>query len=465
MSPTEATHSVTGGMTAEALNASRIEAESIREMADVAGLVNAGHGRMVDLTVLVLAEGHHVGPGLHTPAQYLRWRFGIGHTASNALVRVASRVDELPCAVAALRAGEISLDQAAVIAKHAPTTYDRSATELARSATVEQLTTVVRAYRDPKDGGDQKPAPKLGVAIKRDDHGGQIRGRLSHDGVDLFEQALNAAREDLFRQRERDARAAAAPGQDPAPFDAPTSAEALTAVSESLLRQGEAVHPGAERYLVTYHLHTTPDGRLALTDDSGRPLPEHERRRVLCDHAGEAVFHGRDGTPLSVGRKTRTISRKLRRAILFRHHRRCAVPGCDSTHGLEIHHIIHWEDGGPTDTGNLLPLCRHHHRAHHQGLLLIEGDADLPAGAPGAVVCATPARQPLPQGPTPRPIDGPEARRTLARLRRELRVRAKRRHIRRPADGPVASTPTGERMTRFVHLQPAAPAPSPPLRR
>lgn len=442
-------------------DADRIETASHAEMADIAGLVNAGHGRMVDLTVLVLAEGHHVGPGIHTPAQYLRWRLGIGHTASNALVRVASRADELPCALAALRAGEISLDQAAVIAKHAPAAYDRSATNVARSATVAQLTTIVRAYRDPKPGSDEKPVPELGVSIHRDEHGGQVRARLSHDGIDLLERALDASREDLFRQREQDARAAAGPGQDPAPFDAPTSDEALLALAEASLRHGEAAHPGAERYLVSYHLHLTPDGELALTDGQGRPLPESERRRVLCDHTAEALLHDHEGTPLSVGRKTRIIGRKLRRAILFRHRGCCAVPGCDATRGLEIHHIIHWEDGGPTDTGNLIPLCRHHHRAHHQGLLLIEGNADLPRGTTGAVVIATPAREPLPDGPAPRPIDGPEVRRTLTRLRRELRARANRRHLRRPPDGPTASTPTGERMTRHVHLQ---AAPTPPLR-
>jgi len=43
---------------------------------------------------------------------------------------------------------------------------------------------------------------------------------------------------------------------------------------------------------------------------------------------------------------------------------------------LDVHHMKHWEDGGGTDTANLLCLCQHHHRLHHRGRLGIEGNAD-----------------------------------------------------------------------------------------
>ncbi len=34
---------------------------------------------------------------------------------------------------------------------------------------------------------------------------------------------------------------------------------------------------------------------------------------------------------------------------------------------------MHWEDGGPTDTANLVALCGFHHRLHHRGGLGIAG--------------------------------------------------------------------------------------------
>jgi hypothetical protein len=58
--------------------------------------------------------------------------------------------------------------------------------------------------------------------------------------------------------------------------------------------------------------------------------------------------------------------------------RGCRVPGCDRSRWLHIHHIEHWEDGGGSDTENLLALCHRHHRLHHLGQLGIRGNADIP---------------------------------------------------------------------------------------
>ena len=453
---------------------------ALDELADIAGALNIAHGRLVDLTILTLAEGHHVGPGLHTPAQYLAWRTGIAKATANKAVRIARRADELPHLLAALRAGHISLDQADVVARYAPARYDRAATRLAATATVEQLRAVLPAYAErPTEDPDGQP-PRHGLTLTRHRDHATLRGTLGNDDADLFEQALAAMREDLLRQRQDDARRASTEGNgtDGERIDPPTTIDALVALAETALRAGEAAHPGADRYLISYHLHAGPDGHLSLTDDFGRPIERAERRRILCDSAGEATFHDANGVPLSVGRRTRTIGPKLRRAILHRHHHTCAVPGCDTTRGLQIHHLHHWEDGGRTDTANLVPLCGHHHRSHHQGHLHITGNPDLPPGTPGALQVATPHLDPIPPLGTRRPggadlrprgsvLDpGPKTARTLARLRRHLDRRARHDCRRTP---PTAQTPTGERLDRRTfHLSPDPPhlpPPEPPSRR
>ena len=47
-------------------------------------------------------------------------------------------------------------------------------------------------------------------------------------------------------------------------------------------------------------------------------------------------------------------------------YRTCAIDGCDHHFDrCHIHHLDEWDDLGPTDLDNLLPLCSfHHHRAH-----------------------------------------------------------------------------------------------------
>jgi hypothetical protein len=76
---------------------------------------------------------------------------------------------------------------------------------------------------------------------------------------------------------------------------------------------------------------------------------------------------------LSVGRKTRTISPALRRALEIRD-QGCRFPdqgpvalgarGCAFT---DAHHVRHWADGGETSLANTLLLCRHQHRLVHEG--------------------------------------------------------------------------------------------------
>ena len=103
-----------------------------------------------------------------------------------------------------------------------------------------------------------------------------------------------------------------------------------------------------------------PDG--SPTVDWGLPveLPADVLRR-LFDTAdthpiivrGGVVLHapGR----LNLGRTTRVANRAQRRALRALYPT-CAIPGCDTRYDLcQLHHIIWWEHGGPTDLANHNP--------------------------------------------------------------------------------------------------------------
>ena len=72
------------------------------------------------------------------------------------------------------------------------------------------------------------------------------------------------------------------------------------------------------------------------------------------------------GAVLDVGRARRTVSGRLRTALEVRDEGRCRFPGCSSTR-CDAHHVEHWSRGGETKLGNLVLLCRFHHRAVHEG--------------------------------------------------------------------------------------------------
>jgi len=77
---------------------------------------------------------------------------------------------------------------------------------------------------------------------------------------------------------------------------------------------------------------------------------------------------------LNVGRAHRAPTLKQRRAVIARQGGVCASPGCKHTH-LEIHHVIWWSRGGPTDLDLLIGLCVRCHHLLHRGLLNITGNA------------------------------------------------------------------------------------------
>jgi hypothetical protein len=102
----------------------------------------------------------------------------------------------------------------------------------------------------------------------------------------------------------------------------------------------------------------------------GPVLAPETVRRLGCDAALVRIIE-KDGRPLSVGRRRRTIPPALRRALRSRDGA-CAFPGCTHSKFLHAHHIEHWARGGETKIGNLVQLCSHHHRLVHEGGYQVE---------------------------------------------------------------------------------------------
>ena len=91
---------------------------------------------------------------------------------------------------------------------------------------------------------------------------------------------------------------------------------------------------------------------------------------MTCDSSMVTIVEDERGEPLDVGRKTRAIPPALRRALASRD-KGCRFPGCTHTRYVDGHHVKHWADGGETRLSNLVTLCRFHHRAVHEGRLVV----------------------------------------------------------------------------------------------
>ncbi|MGH7404082.1 MAG: DUF222 domain-containing protein, partial [Candidatus Rokuibacteriota bacterium] len=225
-----------------------------------------------------------------------------------------------------------------------------------------------------------------------------LRGRLTPEVGALLLRALDAARETLY-QRARGA-GAPPPVTDPAmetPTRAQQQADALAVLAETALHH--ELDPGApgERYQVVVHVDAAvladpaQPGQSVL--EEGSHVPAETSRRLACDASRVVMRHDEDGRLVEIGARTRTIPPALRRALLHRD-QNCRFPGCHTRVG-QGHHVQHWAQGGPTTLGNLLLLCRRHHRAVH------EEAYQVARGPDGALQFRRPDGRPLPEVPPP----------------------------------------------------------------
>jgi hypothetical protein len=94
----------------------------------------------------------------------------------------------------------------------------------------------------------------------------------------------------------------------------------------------------------------------------GTSVSPGELRMRACDADLVPVVLGTGSTVLDVGRRHRLAPPGLRLAVALRDGG-CAFPGCDTPMWhCDVHHIVPWQLGGPTNLGNLVALCRSHHR-------------------------------------------------------------------------------------------------------
>ena len=158
-----------------------------------------------------------------------------------------------------------------------------------------------------------------------------------------------------------------------------TRADALVAMAQEVLRGAHPERSPTELVvtIAAERLHTVRAGwagrRLEHADDlsdvgccaDGTAVSVDAVRRLACDAGVVTMVEGNDGSPLSVGRKTRSIPGSMKRALLQRD-RGCRFPGCSNRLFVEGHHVKHWADGGETKLSNLASLCSHHHRFVHE---------------------------------------------------------------------------------------------------
>jgi hypothetical protein len=400
---------------------------AFEELAELAGQRNALDGRIVEIVAELDRDGLCGNTGARSVAALVAWKLGITSRNAKTITAVARRSEQFPRCTTALRQGRLSLDQVGVIADKAADGSDAHYAQLAARATVNQLLTAIKQEPrlDPETQPETEPAPRpeprRSITQTSDDESSTWHITLPHDEAAQFDAALASHQDALIAAWKRDHPDGASETTPPLP----NTVDGFMSLVQAGWDTDVAARPHGQRTTVVVHVDVKKRGAALHL---GPLLTDDERRYLTCDATCEVWFE-RHGQPIGSGRETRTISRRLRRALEHRD-RCCVVPGCGATRGLHAHHLRHWEDGGPTELDNLVLLCPYHHRAHHRGVLTLTGPAEH-------LVVTDAAGRPLEAGSLARPPTTP------------------------PPEVPPCPGPTGERADWWWY-QPFQPPPSQP---
>ena len=326
-----------------------------------------------------------VPSGHRSCAHWLAWEVGLDVHTAYEKVRVAHALVEFPEFATAMSTGALAYAKARAITRIASADNADELLKMALSSTANQVEKVVAACRRAEPSAEAAAARAFrerAMTWRLDGATAVITLRLPVDLASEFYGAVEGF-------------------VDCSDLDLPEVARLADAVSVMADVATVALRNGVEpttdpRYLASVHL--TPEVFDDEPDDAegssalgggvccvgpGEGLRIHPAsvarstaRRLLCDAVLQGFRTNASGEA-EVGTTSRTVSRKLKRA-LQRRDGGCLFPGCTMPAvWADAHHIQHWLDHGPTRPYNLVCLCRRHHRLMHEGGWNITGD---PAG-------------------------------------------------------------------------------------
>lgn len=284
----------------------------------------------------------HEQLGYGSVIEYADRLLGFAPHTTRERLRVARALEQLPELTAALKTGEVSPSSARELTRVATPATEADWLRSARNRRVREFEELVRGHQP----GDSPDDPK--------DEWAEIKV-LRHE----VRPEVYALWRDLEALIDREA------GE---PLDA-------SARLELIARRVLQGTPGEGRAGYQIALTTCREcqrtwqqgrGKQVLVDDS-------VRKRAECDaqHIGAVD----SSEPPTGNRASQTIPPATRRKVLRRDGGCCAVPGCNHSDFLDLHHTELRSEGGTHEPNKLITLCSAHHTATHDGRLLIDGDA------------------------------------------------------------------------------------------
>ena len=365
------------------LHASFCDTATDRQLVDELATLSAQMTAATCRLVLMCAEMDRRGiwgqEFAKSAPHWLSWRLGLAPTTAREYVRVGHALPGLPDVLAAFARAELSYSKVRAITRVAIVDDGVDWVMLASTMSAGQLERFIRTMGGV-EAVDEQRALRHRVSVRWDVDGCLVlTARLEPESGAVVMAAIDAMERQLDAEHVPvDDASAEAPstGRAPTPLTRTTRADALVAVARAALEPsvgpvaGGVAPPEVEMVVHVDREHVgTGKGRAWI--EGGGAIAPSVASRLSCNATITAVVHGRDGRAVDVGRRRRLVTGRLRRVVMERDDQRCRFPGCEAARFLDVHHVVHWADGGRTDADNLVVLCGSHHRMLHRDEFVI----------------------------------------------------------------------------------------------
>lgn len=307
-----------------------------------------------ELALVAALDSANLGPGNTSTASMLAAEGQISCRTAKKMVEMANSLRELPLLSDALSSGEISSEVAREVATFATPESEAALVEVARNWSAGEARQQAREARAIPEAEQREinASVELKLRWNRAKTAAEIYGRLSSEGAAKVEASLGRIVGRLDKEV----------GGERVPFPARMAEALVLLASTNISRDSDP-----DRANVNLHIdYETLVANSGNAEIGGGYVSPEIARRISCDPRLRLVLDDPYGLPLGIGRTSRKIPPWLGDQIRYRD-KACIYPGCERDFGVDIHHIIHWADGGPTDYDNLALLCWGHHRLVHEG--------------------------------------------------------------------------------------------------
>ena len=357
------------------------DAATDRELVDELGTLSATMTAATCRLVLMCAEMDRRGIWAQQFAKsaphWLSWRLGLAPTTAREYVRVGHALPDLPGVLTAFARAEISYSKVRAITRAARGDDGVDWVMLASTMSAGQLERFIRTLGGV-EAADEQRALRHRVSVRWDEDGCLVlTARLEPESGAVVMAAIDAMERQLADQHlpVDDASAeASSTGRVQRILTRTTRADALVAVARAATEpraSGSTMAVATAEVVVHVDREHVGTGKGRAWIEGGGALAPSVVSRLSCNPVLTAVVHGRDGRTVDVGRRRRLVTGRLRRTVMQRDDQRCRFPGCEAARFLDVHHVVHWIDGGRTDADNLLVLCGSHHRMLHRDEFVI----------------------------------------------------------------------------------------------